>query len=163
MLTNPYAAYQKVATNSEQLRNQEPKKETIHKPTSPDTYANRPSKASNQYLQNEVLTASPEKLTLMLYEGAIKFMRMSILHIRAKELAAANTTLLRAQDIIQALMASLDMEQDVSRNLASLYEFMTHTLVEANIHKDVTRIEQVIKMAGELRDTWAEAMIVART
>ncbi|KJF25893.1 hypothetical protein TZ02_16640 [Clostridium aceticum] len=105
-----------------------------------------------------MLTAPPENLTLMLYEGAIRFMNQAVIYISAKNNEKTNVAIQRAQDIFIELMSTLNQEIEMSKNLFSLYEFMNYRLVEANIEKDPEKLREVITMTKELRDTWEEAM-----
>ncbi|MDU5079724.1 flagellar export chaperone FliS [Tissierella sp. P1] len=114
--------------------------------------------ALNQYKQNAVLTATPEELTLMLYEGAIKFMNIGKYSIENKDMEKAHSSLLRAQDIILELNYSLDMNYDVSKGLRKLYDFVLTKLVDANINKDSKAIEEALTVVNDMRDTWKEVI-----
>ncbi|WP_353092989.1 flagellar export chaperone FliS [Tissierella praeacuta] len=114
--------------------------------------------ALNKYKQNSVLTATPEELTLMLYDGAIKFMNIGKYSIESKELEKAHSSLMRAQDIILELNYSLDMNYDISKELRGLYDFVLAKLVDANISKDSKAIEEAIEIVNSMRDTWKEVM-----
>ncbi|MBS4054454.1 MAG: flagellar export chaperone FliS [Thermaerobacter sp.] len=114
------------------------------------------------YQQQSVMTASPGDLTLMLFNGCLKFMGRAELALGKKDLAGAHEALLRAQDIVAELMSSLDMQYEVSSNLLALYEFIYRHLVQANIKKDPSLIAEAVALVAELRDTWAEAVQVTR-
>ena len=114
--------------------------------------------ALNQYKQNTVFSATPEELTLMLYDGAIKFMNISKYHIENNNVVKAHEALIRAQDIIIELNSSLNMEYEISKNLRGLYEFLLDRLVDANIYKKVEPIDEALEIVTEMRDTWKEAM-----
>lgn len=116
----------------------------------------------NQYKENNIKTSSPENLTLMLYEGALKFINQGKLFIEEKNIARANETIQRAQDIIQELNITLDMKYEVSHNLRGIYTYILERLVDANIQKDTSILNEVGDMVRELRDTWKEAMLVAK-
>lgn len=115
-----------------------------------------------QYKQNTVMTAPPEELTLMLFEGMVKFINQSKIFMQEKKLDKASNANLRAQDIIAELNLTLDMQYDISKNLRALYDYMSRRLIEANLKKDVDILEEVLGLAAELRDTWKEAMKIAR-
>lgn len=115
-----------------------------------------------QYQQNVVNTSTPQELTLMLYNGLIKFLKLSVQSIEENNVEKANNNIGRAQDILEEFMSTLNMDYDISNNLYSLYDFMYKHLVEANIKKDKTMVEDVIGFAEELRDTWAQAMKLAK-
>lgn len=114
--------------------------------------------ASNSYKQNSVVTATPEELTLMLYDGAIKFMNISKYSIENKDLERAHTSLIRAQDIINELNYSLDMKYEISEEMRKLYDFISSKLVDANIRKDIAPIEEALVITHEMRDTWKEVI-----
>lgn len=114
--------------------------------------------ASNKYKQNSIFTATPEELTLMLYNGAIKFMNIAKYSIENKEMEKAHNSLVRAQDIVAELNYSLDMKYDISNELRDLYDFIMSKLVEGNINKDISAIEDAVGIISEMRDTWKDVM-----
>lgn len=114
--------------------------------------------ALNRYKQNTVFTATPEELTLMLYDGAIKFMNISKYSIENKDLQRAHSSLMRAQEIIMELNYSLDMKYDLSKEMRGLYDFVLSKLVDANIKKDVVAIEESLLITHDMRDTWKEVI-----
>jgi flagellar protein FliS len=114
--------------------------------------------ALNSYKQNSVVTATPEELTLMLYDGAIKFMNISKYSIENKDLERAHSSLIRSQDIINELNYSLDMKYEISEEMRRLYDFISSKLVDANIKKDIDPIEEALVITHELRDTWKEVI-----
>lgn len=115
--------------------------------------------ALNQYKQNTVFSATPEELTLMLYDGAIKFMNIGKYHIENNNIIKAHEALIRAQDIIIELNSSLNMEYEISENLRGLYEFILNRLIDANIYKKIEPIDEALEIISEMRDTWKEAML----
>ena len=114
--------------------------------------------ALNKYKQNTVTTATPEELTLMLYDGAIKFMNIGKYSIENKDIERRHTSLIRAQDIINELNHSLNMDYAISEELRELYDFVSSRLVDANIGKDIVAIEDALGIVHEMRDTWKEVM-----
>lgn len=118
--------------------------------------------AQNAYKQNSVTTASPGELTLMLYNGCLKFLHKAKHAIHEKNVEEKNTNLIKAQAIISELMATLNMDIEVSKNMFALYEYMNHRLVEANIQSDVAIIEEVEGLVTEFRDTWKEVIRINR-
>ena len=114
------------------------------------------------YKTQQVLTASPEQLTLMLYNGAIRFIKESIQALHDKNFEQAHNKNIRAQDILKEFMCTLDMKYELSKNYYDLYEYISFRLVEANIHKDPAQLEAAQGLLTELRDTWAQAMKLAR-
>jgi flagellar secretion chaperone FliS len=119
--------------------------------------------AYSKYKENSVFTASPEELTLMLYNGLVKFIMQAQLSVEEKSLEKANRSIIRAQDIIMEFQTTLDMKYEISQNLALLYDYMYRRLLDANIKKDKAILEEVLGFAKELRDTWAQAMKIAKT
>lgn len=117
--------------------------------------------AHNLYRQNSILTASPEELVLMLYNGLIKYLMLACKAIGDKDIEKANNNIIRAENIIAEFIASLDMKYEISNNLALLYDYMYDRLITANIKKDVSILEEVLHFAKDLRDTWAQAMKLA--
>ncbi len=116
--------------------------------------------AYKQYQQNSIMSATPERLMLMLFEGAIKFVRLARRSIEEKDIVGANHNLTRAQAIITELDQSLDMSYDVSENLSGVYDFIYRQLVDANIKKDVTSLDVAEAMLEDLKDTWDRAYLV---
>ena len=112
----------------------------------------------NRYKQNSVLTATPEELTLMLYDGAIKFMNIAKYNMENKELEKTHNSLMRAQDIVTELNISLDMNYEISKDLRGLYDFVLSRLVDANIQKDSKAIDEAIDIINSVKESWKEAM-----
>ncbi|WZL73761.1 flagellar export chaperone FliS [Clostridiaceae bacterium 35-E11] len=120
------------------------------------------SNGTNQYMQNKIMMASPEELTLMLYNGAIKFINQGMIFIEEKSIQKAHEAIVRANDIITELNGTLDMQYEVAKGLRPIYDFIIEQLVEANIKKDKQILEEVLSMVTELRDTWKHAMDLAK-
>ncbi len=112
----------------------------------------------NQYKQNAVYTATPEELTLMLYDGCIKFMNMAKYHIEKGNVPKAHESLIRAQDIVYELRATLDDKYEISSNFRKLYDFVLDRLINANLRKEIKPIDEALEIITGLRDTWKEAM-----
>jgi len=104
-----------------------------------------------------VYTASPEELTLMLYNGLVKFLMQAQMALMIKTLKGKQS-IIRAQDIISEFRCTLDMKYDIAHQLDLLYDYMYRRLVDANIKKDGAIVEEVLGFAKELRDTWEQAM-----
>lgn len=115
-----------------------------------------------RYQQNTISTASPQELTMMLYNGLVRFIKSSILSLDNNNIEEANNFNVRAQDIITEFMLTLDMRYEVSENLMLLYDYMKRRLIEANIKKDKEITVEVQGLAEELRDTWFQAMKLAK-
>lgn len=114
------------------------------------------------YLSNTIMQASKEELTLMLYNGAIKFCNKAIMAINANNMSDAHYNIIRVQDIIYEFQASLNQELEVSQSFSAMYEYLQRRLIEANIQKDISILEEVNGFLREFRDTWKEAMNIAK-
>lgn len=121
-----------------------------------------PNNAYNQYKQNSINTSTPEELTLMLYNGLIKFIMRAQSSIMEKDIEKAANSIVRSQDIVLHFRTTLDMKYELSQGLDSLYDYMFRRLVEANVKKDHEILGEMLGMAKELRDTWAQAMKLAK-
>lgn len=115
------------------------------------------------YQKQAVTTSKPEELTLMLYQGMVKFIRLAKVSLQNKNLEEAHKYILRAQDIISELMVSLKKEFSISESLLSLYDYMKYRLIEANLSKKVDILEEVEGYAVELSETWSTAMKINKT
>lgn len=116
------------------------------------------STSASAYRTQQIMTARPEDLTLMLYNGAIRFITESIQAIEQRELEKANAANLRAQDIIREFIVTLDMRYDIAKNLYALYDYIEYRLIQANLKKETSQLEEAKSLVTELRDAWAEAM-----
>lgn len=112
----------------------------------------------NAYLRSKVMTATPAELTLMLYEGAIKFVNKAIMSIEKDDVMGAHNNLMKTQRIIEELRASLDHKYPVAKEFDTVYEYILRRLVEANIKKDKDILEEVLEHLRTMRDTWKEVM-----
>lgn len=115
-----------------------------------------------QYSNNRILTASPQELTLMLYDGAIKFCNIAISAIEAKDVPKAHNHIVKVEKIIDYLRQTLDMSYPVAQDFENIYTYLSRRLVEANIHKDKDILEEVNMHLRSVRDTWKEAMSKAK-
>lgn len=116
----------------------------------------------NQYKENSIKTSTPEELTLMLYNGLVKFLMQAQSAIEANNIEKSNNSILKAQAIIKEFQATLDMNYEVSEGLNSLYDYMYRRLIDANIKKDASIVVEILGYSKELRDTWAQAMKMAK-
>ncbi|MGB4752009.1 MAG: flagellar export chaperone FliS [Fervidobacterium sp.] len=112
------------------------------------------------YREQMVMTASPAKLIELLLDKAISVIEDAKVLIDEKNFKGANEKIIRAQDIVMELNLSLDVEGggDIAKNLRALYNYMYRTLVEANIKKDVKKLDEVKTLLSDLLSTWQEAM-----
>ena len=120
------------------------------------------SNASNAYKQNSVTTASPGELTLMLYNGCLKFLTKAKKAIEDKNIEERNNNIQRAQAIIYELMSTLNMDIEISKEMLPLYDYMTRRLTDANVKNDIAIIEEVEGLVTEFRDTWKEVIKITR-
>lgn len=111
-----------------------------------------------QYNKNKVMTASPAELTLMLYEGAIKFCNIAILGIEKKDIEKSHNNLIKAQRIIEEFQATLNHDYPVAEDFDRIYTYLLRRLHEANIKKDKEIVEEVLVHLRSMRDTWKEVM-----
>ena len=114
------------------------------------------------YQQNSVMTASPQELTLMLYNGSLKFMKMAKSAPAEKNFEEKNTNIIKAQNIIQELRITLDLKIEMSAALAQMYEYMYSRLLDANMKNDLKALEEVETLMKDMRNTWKEAMALAK-
>ncbi|WP_404284858.1 flagellar export chaperone FliS [Exiguobacterium aurantiacum] len=114
------------------------------------------------YQNNAVTTANPQELTLMLYDGALKFTRLAKLAIEQGNPDLKNKNIQKTQAIFQELRLTLNKDIAISANLDSLYEYLGRRLVDANVKNDTTILDEVLDFTTELRDTWKEAMKLAK-
>jgi flagellar protein FliS len=118
--------------------------------------------AQDLYLRTQVNTASPGELTLVLYNGCLKFMNLAMEAIKRKDYEAKNTNIQRATDIIQELIITLDFEYEISNDLRSLYMYIIDILRKASLYADLDRLEEAVRFTKEIRDTWAEAIKITK-
>lgn len=116
-----------------------------------------------QLLQKQIEAASKEELTLMLYEGGIKFLNQALVAIEKNDIVKSNNLILRVEDIVREFQITLDHKyEEISKPLDQLYDYMHRRLVEGNLQKDAEIINEVLGMFREMRDTWKEAMKLAK-
>lgn len=118
--------------------------------------------AAEAYKRQQIMTATPEALTLMLYNGCLKFMTEGMEHIDNKEWEAANNSIQKAENIISEFRITLNMEYDIAKQLMPLYNYTYDRLVEGNIKGDTKLVQEAFDIIKELRDAWAQAMKKAR-
>ena len=120
------------------------------------TYNNQ---AQQKYKETGIQTASQGQLVIKLYRGAIKFLNLAEKFIEENDIEQVNNHLIRVQQIINELRYSLDHEKgsEISANLEALYAYMNRTLIQANMNKDIEKIDQVREIMKELLEAWEEA------
>ena len=116
------------------------------------------NRAAQMYQKNAVQTASPAKLTLMLYYGAVKFTNIAIEAIEAGDIEKAHNNIVKAQNIIVEFRSTLDMKYPVAKDFDVVYDYIYRRLVEANMKKDKDILVEALKHIKTMRDTWREVM-----
>lgn len=116
----------------------------------------------SNYANNKIMTASPAQLTLMLYDGAIKFTNIAIAGIEAKDVEKAHNNIRRVERIIAEFRSTLDFKYPVAQDFDNVYKYLEYRLQQANIHKDKEMLEEVLKHLRTMRGTWEEVMKLAK-
>ena len=114
-----------------------------------------------QYNQNKIMTATPQELTLMLYDGAIKFNNIAIAAIEENDIQKAHINIMKVQRIIEEFQMTLDFKYEVANDFNNVYNYLMTRLREANLNKDKEILEEVSTHLHTMRDTWKEAMKLA--
>ena len=121
--------------------------------------------AKNPYVkqaEDRVYSASKNELTLMLYEGALKFANQALTSLDKKDYVKVNELLQRTQDIVREFQLTLKDDYDVSKDLRALYDYILRLLIDANVKKDRASLEEARDMLRDFRDMWKEAMNTAK-
>lgn len=113
------------------------------------------------YAKNKYTTAGPAELTLMLYEGGIKFCNLAIEAVEKKDIMGAHNNIMKAQAVIEEFQATLDHKYPVAQDFDNVYTYLHRRLVEANIKKDAEILKEVLGHFRTMRDTWKEVMRLA--
>lgn len=116
------------------------------------------NQAYQTYQNNSVNTATPAELTLMLYNGGIKFIKQAKKDLQEKNMEQKNINIQKAQKIVQEFMITIDQKYEVSQNLMVMYDYMYRRLMEANTNNDLAILEEIEGYFVELRDTWKEVI-----
>lgn len=111
-----------------------------------------------QYQNAKIMTASPAELTLMLYEGAIKFCNIAIVAMENKDPAKAHENIVKVEKIIQNFRDTLDKKYDVWQDFENVYVYLLRRCHEANIAKDPEIMEEILSHLRSMRDNWKEVM-----
>lgn len=115
------------------------------------------------YKTNAVNTATPQELTLMLYNGCLKFIKQAKKSMEESNIPAKNTNIQRAQDIISELIITLDHNAPIAKEILPLYEFINRRLIDANIKNDPVILMEAYDLVEDFRNTWKEVMKQAKT
>lgn len=116
-----------------------------------------------KYNDSKVLTATPAELTLMLYEGAIKFCNIAIMGIEQGDIQKAHANIMKVQRIIDEFRATLDMKYPVAKDFDRVYIYLQKRLIDANLTKDKEIVEEIATHLRSMRDTWKEVMRITGT
>ena len=111
-----------------------------------------------QYNNSKILTASPAELTLMLYDGAIKFANIAVMGMEQNDIQKAHNNIIRVQRIIEEFRNTLDRKYAVAEDFDRIYVYLLKRLYEANVKKDKEIMEEVLTHLRSMRDTWIQVM-----
>lgn len=114
------------------------------------------------YANNKIATASPAELTLMLYEGAIKFANLAIMAIEDGNIMKAHKNIMKVERIIEEFQSSLNFKYETAKDFDEVYRYLMLRLREANAKKDKEILEEVLGHLRTMRDTWKEVMRLAK-
>jgi flagellar protein FliS len=117
-------------------------------------------KGPNPYLKTRIMTASPEELRLLLYDGAIKFCRQAKDALAAKDFDASFNAVMRAQKIVLELSTSLNDKAapELCSRLSALYTYIYRKLVDANMSREPGGVDEPLKLLEFERETWRMLM-----
>ena len=116
------------------------------------------NKAYAAYNNSKILTASPAELTLMLYDGAIKFANIAVMGMEQNDIQKAHNNIIRVQRIIEEFRNTLDRKYPVAEDFDRIYVYLLKRLYEANVKKDKEIMEEVLTHLRSMRDTWIQVM-----
>jgi flagellar protein FliS len=126
-------------------------------------YNNNKRNAVDRYKKQSVMTASPEELTLMLYNACLKNISLGKDCIEKKDIAGKNEAIKKAQKIIKHLDCTLDMKIPISKDFEKMYDYIHTLLLQGNIKKDTEKLDEAYGLVVEFRDVWHQAMKKAAT
>ena len=110
------------------------------------------------YNNSKIQTATPAELTLLLYEGAIKFTNIAIVAMEKNDVQKAHDNIMKTEKIIEEFQATLDHKYPVAKDFEAVYSYLLKRLFDANIRKDPEILEEVLRHLRTMRDTWKEVM-----
>lgn len=116
----------------------------------------------NQYMNSKMMTATPEQLIMMLYDGAIKFCNLAIMGIESSDIVKAHKNIMKVERIIDELRNSLDFNYPVAKEFENVYQYLYDRLIQANLKKDRDIMEEVLEHLRTMRETWEEVMKLAK-
>lgn len=115
-----------------------------------------------QYNRSRILTASPAELTLLLYDGAIKFCNLAIVAIEKKDIPAAHANIVKVEKIIEEFRSTLNRDYPVAEDFDRVYCYLLKRLQDANVKKDIDIINEILEHLRSMRDTWKQVMQQAK-
>lgn len=118
-----------------------------------------PRSGYEAYANSKIMTASPAELTLMLYEGAIKFCNIAIVAVEQNDIEKAHTNITKVENIIMEFQGTLDHKYPVAKYFDDIYSYIYQRLIEANISKEKEILEEILGHLRTLRDMWKEIMV----
>lgn len=121
------------------------------------------NQAYAQYSNNKVTTASQGELTLMLYDGAIKFCNRAIMGIEQGNVQKTHDNIMKTQRIVEEFQITLNQNIPVAKDFNNVYNYLLKRLREANIKKDTEILKEVSDHLHTMRDTWKEVMVKAQS
>ncbi|WP_182199656.1 flagellar export chaperone FliS [Paraliobacillus salinarum] len=110
------------------------------------------------YKNNSVNTASPGELTLMLYNGCLKFLKQAKKNINESDFEKKNVNIQKAQNIINELMVTLNQDTDIGKQMLPIYDYINYSLMQANVKNDISKLEEAYGLVEEFRDSWKEVL-----
>ena len=118
-----------------------------------------------QYQKNEVETASPEKILILLYDGAIQFLNKAKIAMQQKNIPEIHNNIMGCENIISEFINTIELENggEFAIRLKALYQYFYNTLVQANLKKDESKIDEVLRHLIDLRATWKQAIAIANS
>jgi len=119
--------------------------------------------AAAAYQDSKILTASPAELTLMLYEGAIKFCNIALVAMEKNDVQKTNLNIIKAEKIILEFRATLNFKYEIAKDFDLIYDYIYRRLIDANIKKDSVILEEALGYIREMRDTWKDVMKLSKT
>ncbi|MDR2589990.1 MAG: flagellar export chaperone FliS [Oscillospiraceae bacterium] len=117
------------------------------------------TRAHDAYRKQDVLTASPIELIIMLYDALKKNIVLGKRGIEKNDIQQAHKSLIKAQMILTELINSLDMSYQISQELMDLYDFALRSIADANMHKDTEPLDPVVEMVESIREAWKEVSL----
>ncbi|MCT8140158.1 flagellar export chaperone FliS [Anaerobacillus sp. CMMVII] len=121
-----------------------------------------PNPYATAYKNNTTATASPGELTLMLYNGCLKFIKQTRMAIEKGDIQAKNTNIIKAQNIIRELMVTLKTDNEIGKEMMRMYDFILGRLIDANTKSDLVALAEAEQFVVEFRDTWKQVVQLDR-